>query len=192
MQVRISGKKIDVGTALQEYVDERLGKIVTKYFEDAIAGDVVFSKERHLYRADIHVNEGVRGGIVIKAEASAGDVYAAFDGASDRIEKQLRRYKDRIKKHKGTRSASDTLVDGTKYVIAVNDDSPEVDENGAIIAEKTTDIDTLSVSEAVMKMDLASLPTLLFINSANGRINVVYKRVDGNISWVDPKISHSQ
>lgn len=194
MQIRISGKQIDVGSALQEYAEDRLDKIVTKYFENAIDGDIVFSKERHLFKVDIHVNEGTRGGIVIKATGSADDGYAAFDAASDKIERQLRRYKRKIKSHKGTRSADEVFLNATKYIIEVNEDDEahEGDDAGTIIAEKTADIDTLTVSEAVMKMDLASLPALLFINSANGRINVVYKRVDGNISWVDPNIAHSQ
>lgn len=188
MQINVSGHQVDVGDSLREHAEERLERSVTKYFEHAIFADVVFSKEAHLFVADIHVNEGIKGGIMIKAQGKSEDSYAAFDEAAERIESQLRRYKTRITSHKGAPSTREA-IDAVKYVIKSDETEEEAEENPIIIAENEAHIETLTVGEAVMRMDLASLPALLFINSANARLNVVYKRKDGNISWVDPKVA---
>jgi ribosomal subunit interface protein len=194
MKIDVSGKGIKVGASLQEYVEDRLSKAVTKYFDHAIHGHVVFSHEgEYLYRADIHVNEGTGTRELIKAFATSDDIYAAFDMSLVKIEKQLRRYKTKIKSHhkkKLSEVIGEESFKATKYVISSKsfaEEDEESNDNPLIIAEKPTDIQKLSVSEAVMKMDLASLPALLFINSATGRLNVVYHRADGNISWVDPE-----
>jgi ribosomal subunit interface protein len=198
MQISVSGKQINIGSALQDHVKDRLSKGVTKYFDRALTGNVVFSRQAHLFCANIMVNEGTGMGVLLKSDAESDDIYSAFDAALLRIEKQLRRYKSKIKSHHKPKIAdlafsSTSPVKGTKYVIspfAHHDTDEMVEEtldNPLIIAEKTTAIETLAVSEAVMKMDLAHLPALLFINSKTGRINVVYHRADGNISWVDPE-----
>lgn len=187
MQTSVSGKQIAIGAALQEHVKERLTKAVTKYFDRAINADVVFSKEAHLFRADLLVNEGTGTGIIIKATAAASEIYEAFDTALIRIEKQLRRYKRRIKNHHKPKPA-DMVLEAKKYVIShAGEEEEGAEEMPLIIAEKVTQIEKLTVSEAVMRMDLQQLPALLFINIANGRLNVVYNRADGNISWVDPE-----
>lgn len=197
MQVLVSGKKIDIGTSLQEHVKDRLEKGVKKYFSRALNADVTFSKESHLFRAIILVNEGTGTGVTIKADAKSDDPYAAFDGALSRIEKQLRRYKRRITNHhkpqiSNINGEERNALKGIKYVITPTssydgdgEDEKANDDTPVIIAENATSIESLSVAEAVMKMDLAHLPALLFINQANGRMNVVYHRADGNISWVD-------
>lgn len=190
MQIMVSGKQIDVGEALQTYVRQELPKSVTKYFEDAVRANVVFSKESHLFRADIIVNEGTGTKFIIKGDATAIDIYAAFDGALERVDKQLRRYKRRIKNHKKPDVADPDFL-ATKYTLIPSDDEddvPESDDNPVIIAEKPTRIEKLSVSDAVMKMDLENLAALMFVNQKNDNLNVVYRRADGNIAWVDPQV----
>lgn len=189
MQVLISGKQISVGEALQTHARDEVTSCVTKYFDAAVSANVVFSKESHLFRADILVNEGTGTKVVVKADGKDADIYRAFDNALDRIEKQLRRYKRRIKNHHKAGHA-ELQYDATKYVIASGNEEEEAkeEENPLIIAEKATMIETLSVSDAVMRMDLANLPALMFINRNSGNLNVVYRRADGNIAWVDPRV----
>ncbi len=195
MQISVSGKGVDIGEALQEHIKERLADNIPKYLDRMNSVDVVISRESHLFRVVINGNTGTSTGVIIKGRGEAADVYAAFDMAADRIEKQLRRYKRRLTNHHKAQhhefEASIPSVEATKYVISAESaaDEKQVESDAPlVIAEKATDIETLSVSEAVMKMDLADLPALMFFNSANGRLNVVYKRADGNISWVDPKV----
>lgn len=192
MKVLVSGKHIEIGESLTHHIEARLEDILHKYIGRMVAINVVITKEAHNFRTDINGNTGTSSGITIKSSANAGEVYACFDAAADKIETQLRRYKRRLTNHHKASYAEtnepSTLFSAKKYVLQEhnedhNEDSP------IIIAEKPTAIETLTVSEAVMKMDLAELPALMFFNSATGRINVVYKRADGNISWVDPENS---
>lgn len=186
MQIKVSGKQVEVGEALRHYVEERLSVNIPKYLDRVSLCDVVISREAHQFRADIMMNAGTHSGLTIKGRADAGDAHSAFDSAAEKIEKQLRRYKRRLTDHH-----KDKLGDpaqATKYVLASNSDQEEApaEEAPLIIAEKATSVETLTVSEAVMRMDLADLPALMFFNKANGRLNTVYRRADGNISWVDP------
>lgn len=189
MQITVSGKHMDVGQSLTDHVNQKIAEGVSKYLDRVTDVTVVFSKEAHLFRADVLVNTGTHTGITIKGQAQLPDVYAAFDAAADKIEKQLRRYKRKLKNHH-----KDVLKDyeptmAKKYVLADDQEKPAAEEEAPlIIAEKTTSIDALTVSEAVMRMDLANLPALLFYNSVHGGLNVVYRREDGNISWVDPGV----
>ena len=192
MQITVSGKHLEIGTALQEYVSAELESVVTKYFEHAISADVVFTKERHLFKSDILVNEGTGTNVLIKGSAEDDDVYAAFDLCSAKVEKQLRRYKSRIKNHHKTRIDKDDieLIPATKYILSSEvdveeEESAEGNDSPLIIAEKPTEIESLTVSDAVMRMDLGQLPALMFINKKTGSVNVVYRREDGNISWID-------
>ncbi|MFN7038089.1 MAG: ribosome hibernation-promoting factor, HPF/YfiA family [Alphaproteobacteria bacterium] len=197
MHFSISGKQIDIGSSLQEHVKKHLENNVKKFFDHPIAADIAFSKEsQYLYRADIMVNEGTGVGTPIKASGQAKDAYTAFDTGLVKIQEQLRRYKKRIKNHHKRKASEidfeENILKGKKYVISplpsyTEEENDNVEDNPTIIAEKATNIERLSVSEAVMKMDLANLPALLFTNSTTGRINVVYHRADGNISWVDPE-----
>lgn len=191
MQIQVSGKKMDVGEALTTHVRERLEKGVSKYFEHAITADVVFAREAHLFRADIHVNEGTGNGIMVKGRAENVDVYSAFDSAAERIEKQLRRYKRKIRSHHNAKKLSELsakelqLLNGTKKVMSqFNDEEVGEEDAPLIIAEKPAKIERITTSEAVMKMDLNDLPALMFINQQTGCLEVVYHRKDGNISWV--------
>lgn len=195
MQLSVTGKHLDVGKSLREYVETELNGIVTKYFEHAISADVVFTKVRHLFRADIVVNEGTGTSTLIKSNAEDDDVYSAFDLAAAKAEKQLRRYKRKIKDHHKERPDKE-FSSATKYVISPNFNLDEVDaqtdesdDAPLIIAEKPAAIETLTVSDAVMRMDLGQLPAVLFKNKKTGEINVVYRREDGNISWIDTSTS---
>lgn len=197
MQVKVSGKKIDIGEALTTHVKERLTKGVSKYFEQAIHAEVVFSKEAHLMRADVHVNEGTGNGITIKSRGEHTDIYAAFDAAAERIEKQLRRYKRKIRS-RTTKKVSELsekelkILSGTKFVMSPLPEEEAGEEDAPlIIAEKPQSIDRLTASEAVMRMDLADLPTLVFVNKQTGNLDVVYHRKDGNISWVSSGVKAS-
>lgn len=206
MQIRVIGSNMDIGQSLTHYVEENLAKSIKKYFDKAINAEVHFSKEGNLFKAVVTVNEGVKGGITVKSNAEAGDVYGCFNEAAEKASKQLRRYKRKIKNYRRTGGGLKSVepnyqaLDSMKYILppmAYNvfeemeneeKESDELDQSLNVINEKTTDIEELSVDEAIMKMDLADLPALVFINKLNKRINVVYHRKDGNISWIDPRV----
>lgn len=191
MQISVSGKGVDVGSALQTHIENQIEEHVKKYIDRVTSVNVVISREAHLFRVDITGNMGTHSGLVVRGRGALEDVYAAFDEALEKISKQLRRYKRKITNHhKITHEQQAQVVRsiGTKYIISPESGEHDEDkQSGLIIAEKPTDIETLTVSEAVMKMDLQDLPAVMFFNSAHGRLNVVYKRADGNISWVDPE-----
>ena len=187
MKITIAGKQIKIGSALQDYVKDNVEASIKKYFENAISADIHFSKETHLFVTDIVVNEGTGNHIFYKSQAKEDNIYASFDKALERMDKQLRRYKRRIKDHNKT-SVGEATFEATKYVLS--DDGQDVDsseDNPLIIAEKQTAIESLTVADAVMRMNLANLPALVFTNKKTGNFNVVYKRQDGNISWVETK-----
>lgn len=194
MHLSVSGKNLDVGASLREHVEKRLQDGVNKYLDRVTDATVVVSKEAHLYRVDINIHTGTHSKIVIKSAGEAADVYASFNAAADKVEKQLRRYKRKLKNHHNPKVTDPEEVIRTiqakKFVLAPDHDEEISDEKDApiIIAEKETDIQSLTVGEAVMKMDLEDLPALMFVNKAHGGLNVVYRRTDGNISWVDPRL----
>ena len=197
MQLTVTGKQTEIGAALRHHVEASLGAILGKYFKTAIEAHAVVSKEAHLSCAEISIHIG--RGIVVNAHAAASDAYAAFDAAAERLAKQLRRYKRRLRDHhaKGREpaGASERAMD---YVLApIGDDEgvegadAETDSaNGApaVIAEMITELPSLTVGEAAMRMDLAEAPVLLFRNRSHGELNLVYRRADGNIGWVDPEL----
>ena len=185
MDISVKGKNLNVGDALKGHVEDHLSSAVTKYFMRAIDASVVFSREGRNLRADISVHPGPRG-MVVQGGSESNDPYAAFDGALARISKQLRRYKRRLNSHH--KGHGEDVLPAQQYVIQSVHEDEEVtpDDSPAIIAEMPVHIVTLSVSEAVMRMDLADAPVTMFRNSATRRINVVYRRNDGNIGWIDP------
>ncbi len=185
MDISIKGKNLDIGDALKGHVEDHLSSAVTKYFMRALDARVVFTREGRDLRADISVHPGPRG-MVVQGRSESNDAFAAFDGALERISKQLRRYKRRLNDHH--KGHPDNTLPALQYVIQPEHDDKEVDVDGppTIIAEMPTEIATLSVSEAVMRMDLADAPVTMFRNSGSGRLNIVYHRADGNIGWIDP------
>jgi ribosomal subunit interface protein len=189
MEILVTGKHLDVGDALRAHVETNLDATVTKYFIRAVDASVTISREPNGFRADISAHPG--RGLLVQGGATAADPYAAFDSALERIAKQLRRYKRRLRDHHKGRRHDDTLP-AQQYIIAAESEDEELKEatQTPIIAEMPTDIPTLSVGEAVMRMDLGDLPMVMFRNRAGGVFNVVYRRPDGNIGWVDPSGSN--
>ena len=197
MPFRVSGKNIDLGEALRNRINARIAEATAKYFDGGYSGHVTVGKEGFGFRTEcvIHLDSG----IVLEAEALAADAYASADQAAMRIEKRLRRYKRRLKGHQTTRAdgasgqadgeANDVTVDARSYVIAApeHDTDDEVSEfNPIIIAETTTALKRLSVSEAVMELDLTGPAVVVFRHAGHGGVNLVYRRPDGHIGWVDP------
>lgn len=185
MQISVSGKGVEVGESLRAHMEKQINEHVSKYIDRVTSIHSVVSREAHLFRVDITGNLGTHAGLVVRGRGQAGDAHAAFDEALERVSKQLRRYKRKITNHH--KHEDMPSIRGMKYVLPPETGEGDDDKQAVIIAEKPTDIETLTVSEAVMKMDLQNLPALMFFNSAHGRLNVVYRRIDGNISWVDPE-----
>jgi len=190
MQLTVKGKQLDVGDALRTHVAENLNTLVGKYFTKPMEATVVFSRDAHLFKADIQVRVG--RGIVLQSVAEATEPYPSFDTACEKLHKRLRRYKDRLRGHHTAETGGEELIPARYQVIEAepeHHDEP-VPEKAApiVIADMTTHIDTLTVSEAVMRMELAEAPALMFRNRANGGLNMVYRRADGNVGWVDPAL----
>jgi ribosomal subunit interface protein len=191
MDISVIGKNLDVGDSLRAHATDNLLEVVEKYFNHAIDATVVFSRDGGELKADISVHPGPRG-LVVQSTSSGGDAYGAFDGALERVSKQLRRYKRRLSNHHQRARGSEDLLPAQQYVIQpeTSDEEPHEDAP-VIIAEMETQIASLSVGEAVMRLDLAGTPLVMFRNSAHGGLNVVYRRNDGNIGWIDPANSAS-
>lgn len=198
MQITVSGKQVDLSDALRVHVDEHLEKIAGKYFDNALEAIVTFSRARSFFTCDINVHAA--RGLVLRGEGEAADAHAAFDDAAEHIAKRLRRYRRRLNEHARDVANHDRPEAVRQYVLREVYDSddgaapdgagrPDVGPNAAVIAETQSVIERLSVGEAVMRMDLAHQPVMLFRNSANDAINVVYRRSDGHIGWIDPTAS---
>ena len=187
MQYQVSGKQIDIGDALQTHVRDELGGVVQKYAERPTNANVVFSKSAHEFvcEATVHLSTG----LTAQAKAHATEIYAAFDGCSEKMEKQLRRYKRRLKDHHKERAQPVELSGAASYILASDAGTEESEPESLqpmIVAEMETKIPSLSVGEAVMQMELAGAPVLVFRNEGKNGLNVVYRREDGNIGWIDP------
>jgi ribosomal subunit interface protein len=187
MRYQISGKQIDVGEALQAHVKTELGEVVEKYAGRPTDAHVIFSRSGHEYvcEAIIHLSTG----LTVQAKAHEPEIYAAFEACSAKMDKQLRRYKRRLKDHHKDRTEPVALSEAASYILASEseiDDSEPESLQPIIVAEMETRIPSLSVGEAVMQMELAGAPVLVFRNESKNGLNVVYRREDGNIGWIDP------
>jgi ribosomal subunit interface protein len=184
MQLTITGKQIDIGNALRTHVESRLKLSVGKYFDRPVDGSVTFSRDGHEYRADCTVH--LASGLHLHAQGRSTDIYASFDMAVERMEKRLRRYKRRIRDHhNGARGATEASP-ARERIIAADDGENEPETlNPVVVSESPTQLRTLTVGEAVMQLDLGEAPALVFRNSAHGQINVVYRRADGHIGWIE-------
>jgi ribosomal subunit interface protein len=190
MEIRVSGHQMDTGEALRTHVSNRMNAIADKYFSRAISTHATFGKGPHdSFTCDIVAH--VMQGLVLKGHNEAHDAHVAFEGAAERIEKQLRRYMRRLKDRHGNGNGADAPVaaaDNAAYVVFDGgNDEEEAGEAPAIIAETRVDIPTASVSDAVMMMDLRNTNALLFVNSKSRAHNMVYRRNDGTIGWVEPQ-----
>jgi ribosomal subunit interface protein len=191
MGLRVSGKNLDVGEAIRLQAEQRVGMALGKYYEGGFNGHVTVAKDGAGFRSDavLHLSSGV----TLEASGAAHDAYQSLDRMVEHIEKRLRRYKRRLKDHAAGAAARRAGVDVASYVIEAPDADAEEDHathaNGAhpvIVAESTRTLHELSVSDAVSELDMTGAPVLVFRNAGNMRVNIVYRRRDGNIGWIDP------
>ena len=184
MDVRVAGHQVDTGESLREIAARRISEITEKYFSRAVGANVTFGRgPNNAYTCDIVAP--VLQGVVLKASYSASQPQMAFNGAADRIEKQLRRYFKRLREHKVDDTAQ-AYVENAAYTIFAQPEEIEESAYPTIVAETRVDIPESSVSDAVMLMDLRNTTALMFKNSATGQLNMIYRREDGNIGWVEP------
>lgn len=186
MALQVTGKNLDVGEALRTYVENRVENTLDKFAGRSPSGHVRIEKTRGSFLTGCTIQ--LHSGLSLEARGEAADAYASADQALDRLEKRLRRYKRRLKKRNGPAARKPADIQAPYYVIqSAEDESAEPEnDNPVIVAETQTVIHELSVSDAVMQLDLAERPLLVFQNASQGRINVVYRRDDGNIGWIDP------
>jgi ribosomal subunit interface protein len=201
MTLRVSGKSISIGEALRGRVSERTEEVLRKYFDGNYSGHITLSKDGFGFRTDcaLHLDSG----ITLEADSNAADAYASADQALLMIEKRLRRYKSRLKDRSSRKahaaSAALAEIDGAaldalSYVIEAPASDTEGEMDGyspVIIAEATTSLRRLSVSEAVMELDLTGAACVVFQHGSSGRVNVIYRRADGNVGWIDPPAVNS-
>ncbi len=184
MALRVSGRHMDVGEAFRTRIEERLNEQVAKYFDGNFNGSVVVSKESARYCADVTLH--LDSGVYFQATAESHDPESSFIAAMEKIEKRLRRYKRRLKDHKAGANTSREVA----YTVmsAVPDEEEEVAEDfaPAVIAETSMVVGTMSVANAVMELDRRDGPVVVFRNGASDNVNIVYRRADGNVGWIDP------
>ena len=186
MDIRVSGHQMDTGSALQEHATDRLNAISEKFFSKALSSAVTFGKApAGAFACDIvlHVNQG----LILKSHGSAQDAHLAFEQAAERVEKQLRRYKRRLKdRHEQADHAAREEEAAYTVFDAGDPEAEEAPDAPPVIAETRTDIPEVSVADAVMLLDLRHTTALFFKNAGTGRHNMVYRRADGSIGWVEP------
>jgi ribosomal subunit interface protein len=189
MALQVTGKNIETSEALQTYVIEKINSILEKYIGPDLGGHVRVEKERGRFHTSCSIR--LRTGLMVEAEGEGGDAYASADAAVEHLEKRIRRYKRRLKNHhSGARNGGDAPeAPARDYIVNLADaaaEQPEKDSGPVIVAEMERVVRELPVSEAVLQLDLTDAPFLLFRNAAHGGLNVVYRRRDGNIGWIDP------
>jgi ribosomal subunit interface protein len=186
MRYQISGKQFDVGESLTSHVKSAIGEVAGKFAERPTEAHITFSKDAHEFRCEstIHLSTG----LTVAAEGRSTEIYDSFEKCTEKVEKQLRRYKRRLKDHHKERATPVEVMGASSYILA-SEDAENANEpeslQPVIIAEMETKIQSLSVGEAVMQMELTDEPILVFRNEGHKRFNVVYKRKDGNIGWID-------
>lgn len=205
MQLTVSGKQVDLSDALRVHVGKHLDVITHKYFDQALEAQVTFSKARSFFTCDINLHAG--RGITVRGEGEAADAHAAFDDAAEHIATRLRRYRRRVSAHQRDAGARAKPEAGRQYVLRPEVDAEFVEVetapapaphangsanghgealHGIVVAESAAAIESLTVRDAVMRMDLAFQPVLMFRNAKTSQLNVVYRRADGNVGWIDP------
>jgi ribosomal subunit interface protein len=193
MTFRVSGKNLDIGDALRDRINIRIAEAVNKYFDGGYSGHLTLMRDGFGFRSECAIHLDSK--ITLHAEGMAPDAYVSADQTALRIEKRLRRYHRRLKDHRTerneTRAANWAAVDAASYIIAAPEDQDEADAETfapVIIAESTTTLKQLSVSDAVTELDLTGAPVLVFRHAAHGGVNIVYRRADGHFGWIDPPL----
>jgi ribosomal subunit interface protein len=188
MSLRISGKHMDIGDAFRSRIEGRINETVGKFFDGGFAGHVTVAKSGSRFAADCMLR--LDSGVALQAEGHAQEPTLAFDMAADRLEKRLRRYKRRLKSRTGAGNGAGTESDAIAYTVmtAPAEEDEEVPEDfaPAIVAESSMSLQTMSVASAVIELDTKESPVFLFRNAGNDQVNIVYRRPDGNIGWIDP------
>jgi ribosomal subunit interface protein len=190
MTFRVSGKNLDIGDALRDRIGDRIAETVGKYFDGGYSGHLTLTRDGFGFRTECAIHLDSK--ITLHADGMAPDAYASADQAAALIEKRLRRYHRRLKGHRPerneTRAADWAAVDAASYIIAAPEpaDEADIDFTPVIIAESTTTLKQLSVSDAVTELDLTGAPVLVFRHAAHGGVNIVYRRADGHFGWIDP------
>jgi ribosomal subunit interface protein len=187
MPFRISGKNLDVGDTLRVRVNDRIAEAMGKYFDGGYSGHVTLARDGFGFRTECAIHLDSK--ITLHAEGMASDAYASADQAAVRIEKRLRRYHRRLKDHRPERLDAWAAIDAASYIIAAPEHDEEAEANGftpVIIAESTTRLKQLSVSDAVTELDMTGAPVVVFRHAAHGGVNIVYRRADGHFGWIDP------
>jgi ribosomal subunit interface protein len=187
MTLRVSGKNLDIGEALRQHILEKVEATVARYFGGSVGGHVVMTREGFGYRSDCMLR--LSSGVSLHAEARGSEPYLCFDQSADKIERRLRRYKTRLKNHPGVPGAGRGRV--TNYVVEPpqEDEEPAGGFNPVVVAEGTEELKSLSIASAVAELDLTGVPVVVFQHAVSGRVNVVYRRRDGAIGWLDPQAS---
>ena len=188
MQITVSGKQVDLSDALRTRVGVQLEQIAAKYFGHALEAQVTFSRARSFFTCDINLHAG--RGLQLRGEGEAAEAYTAFDTAAEHVAKRLRRYRRRVNDHHRDLAHRERPAAARQYILQQEEDAaedaPEAElAHPAVIAESDVEISILTVAEAAMRMDLAAQTVLMFRNSASGEFNVIYRRVDGHIGWID-------
>ena len=195
MHITVAGKQVETGEALKTHVHEQLASISHKYFDHAHDAHVTFSKSRSFFVCDINLKAG--RGLLMRGEGEGPDAHRAFDVAAEHLAKRLRRYRRRVNEHHRSMAPerevapAEAPLPARQYILAAEEGEEEAAANGAdynggvIVAESTAQIERLSVGEAVMRMDLAHAPVLMFRSKGSGALNVVYRRADGHVGWID-------
>src|SRR6476646_9511681 len=187
MPFRVSGKNIDVGEALRGRINDRIAEAMGKYFDGGYSGHVTVAREGFGFRTECAIHLDSK--ITLHAEGQAADAYASADQAALRVERRLRRYHRRLKEHRSDRLDGRAALEAASYIITAPEQDSEAELDGftpVIIAESTTMLKQLSVSDAVMELDMTGAPVLVFRHAAHGGINIVYRRADGHFGWIDP------
>ena len=189
MDIRVSGHQVDTGDALRQHVEQRLASMAEKYLARPVSAQTTFGKGPHDYNFTCDIIMYVRNGIVLKASDRAAEAHPAFEAAADKIERQLRRYMKRLRDHHsaGRNGVEVNQADAGYTIFAVEEGEEEAADNPPIIAETRVDIPEATVSDAVMRLDLRNTNALLFRNLGTGAFNMVYRRGDGTIGWVEPQ-----
>jgi ribosomal subunit interface protein len=184
MTLRVSGKHMDIGDAFRSRIEERIGEVIGKYFDRGYSGQVTVEKQGSRFVADCHLH--LASGAGIQATGAAQDPQSAFDGAYERIENRLRRYKSKLKAHVNTAVAHEITYRVVEALPENDHEEVAADYAPAVIAETSMPLGTMSVAAAVMELDLKDRPVFVFRNAGNGEVNMVYRRSDGNVGWIDP------